>query len=161
MKIARILSVALLFVSFVAVGCSGSDKKDKTDDKKDKEKETDKHTHGKGPNGGVVFDFGKNHGEFTVDHDKKECTLLILGSDEKTIKPVAAKDLTVNIKATKTKEGKDVPAMEIKMAAQGAVDGKASKYVGKDPSLAMKADFEGSVVGEIDGKPTQGTFKEE
>jgi hypothetical protein len=156
MKYARILSVALMFVLLAAAGCSGKDKHEAKD-----EKDADKHVHGKGPNkGGVVFDLGKVHAEFAVDHDKKECTLFILGADEKTPKAIAAKDLTVNIKATKTEDGKDVPAMEIKMLPQGEADGKASKFVGTDPGLGMVADFEGTVVGEIDGKPSQGKFKE-
>ena len=33
----------------------------------------------------LVFDLGKYHAEFTVDHDKKECTVLVIGADEKTI----------------------------------------------------------------------------
>lgn len=118
------------------------------------------HTHGQGPNGGVVFDLGKYHGEFTVDHDKHECMVLVLGDDEKTTAPVAASELTVATKETKTKEGKVVPPMTISMKAQDARDGKAAKFVGTDPGLGNVADFEGTVIGEIDGKPSQGDFKE-
>lgn len=120
------------------------------------------HTHGKGPNGGVVFDLGKNHAEFTVDHDKKECTVLVLSGDEKDAKPmaVAAKDLTLTTKETKTKEDKVVAPMTIKMVAQDEKDGKASKFVGTDPGLGNVADFEGTLIGEIDGKPSEGKFKE-
>ncbi len=50
-----------------------------------------------------MFDLGKVHGEFTVDHDKKECTVLVIGDEEKTPLPVAAKELTVTTKASKSK----------------------------------------------------------
>ena len=45
------------------------------------------HGHGAGPNGGTLADWGggKFHVEFTVDHDKKETVVYILGSDEKTL----------------------------------------------------------------------------
>lgn len=50
--------------------------------------------------------------------------------------------------------------MTITMKAQDAASGKASKFVGTDPGLGNVADFEGTVMGEIDGKPSQGEFKE-
>ena len=36
----------------------------------------------------------------------------------------------------------------------------AALLTGTDPGLGDVADFEGTVVGEIDGKPSQGEFKE-
>jgi hypothetical protein len=129
--------------------------------KKDGHDHEESHVHGKGPHGGVVFDVGKFHGELTVDHDKKEVTLYVLGKDEKTPTPVEAKDLTVATKPAKTKEGKEVPPMTIKLQGQEVKDGKASKYVGTDPGLANEADYEGTVTGVLDGKPSQGEFKEE
>ncbi len=120
----------------------------------------DEHAHGKGPNGGVIFDLGKYHAEFTVDHKTAEATLFILGADEKTATAVAAKELTLTTKATKTEAGKAVPPMTIKMLPKDAKDGKSAKFVGTDPGLGNVAEFEGDVVGEIDGKPAQGEFKE-
>jgi hypothetical protein len=116
--------------------------------------------HGTGPNGGVVFDLGKHHAEFTVDHDKKECTILVLGSDEKTPTPVTAEELTLNIKESQTADGTPVPAMTVTMKPVDAKDGKASKFVGTDEGLGNVADFEGAVVGDVEGKPSQGEFKE-
>jgi hypothetical protein len=97
-----------------------------------------------------------------VDHDKKECTILIVTEDDKDAKPepVAAKEFTLTTKESKTKDGKAVPAMTIKMVAKDEKDGKAAKFVGTDPGLGNVADFEGTVMGEIDGKPSKGTFKE-
>ena len=60
------------------------------------ENHAEAHSHGTGPNGGVVFDLGKCHAEFTVDHPKHECTILFLGADQKSPEPVAATELTLN-----------------------------------------------------------------
>jgi hypothetical protein len=122
--------------------------------------ESEPHAHGHGPNGGVVFDFGKYHAEFTVDHGNQAATVLILGDDEKTPTAVAATELILNIKETKTKEGKAVPTMTISLTPADAKDGKASKFVGKDAGIGNVADFEGTVSGDVDGKPAMGEFKE-
>jgi len=159
MKYAKILGLGLLVVALSVTGCSGKTDKDsgKDGDKKDPD-----HTHGKGPNGGVVFDLGKYHAEFTVDHPKKECMVLFVTADKKDAKPlpVAAKELTVVTLESKTKEGKKVPPMTIKMIPKDEKDGKAAKFVGGDPDLGNVADFEGTVFGDIDGKRAEGKFKE-
>ena len=118
------------------------------------------HTHGAGPNGGVIFDLGKYHAEFTVEHPKQQCMILVIGADEKTPTAVAVSEFTLTTKETKTADGKVVPPMTIPMKAQDVVDGKATKFVGTDPGLGNVADFEGVVIGEIEGKPSQGQFKE-
>jgi hypothetical protein len=162
MKFTTMLSLGWLTAALVAVGCGtpGSvPKAASVDQGKLKVEREDSHAHGKGPNGGVVFDFGKYHAEFTVDHDKKECTVLVLGQDEKTITPVAAKDLTLTTKEAKTKDGKTVAPMTIKLLPQGESGGKASKFVGTDPGLGHVVDFAGTLIGEIDGKPSQGEFQ--
>jgi hypothetical protein len=165
MKCMKLIGVALVIAALTASGCTEK----KSDSKPAASKNgagdaTGGHPehapHGQGPNGGVVFDLGKNHAEFTVDHDKKECTILVLGSDAKTPVPVAATDLTLTIKETETDEGTAVPAMTITMKPVDEANGKAAKFVGTDEGLGNVADFEGAVVGEIDGKPSQGEFKE-
>jgi hypothetical protein len=160
MKHTKMLTLGLLVAALAAAsggGCSPASSPAKQDSGAGKK---DDHAHGKGPNGGVVFDLGKHHAEFTVDHDKMECTILVLGDDEKTPTPVAAKELTLTTKPTKTKDGKAVSPMTIKMLPKDEKDGKASKFVGSDPGLGNVADFEGTLIGEIDGKPSQGEFKE-
>jgi hypothetical protein len=54
--------------------------------------EAESHVHGTGPHGGTIADWGggKMHIEFTVNHDKQEATVYILGKDEKTATPIAA-----------------------------------------------------------------------
>ena len=166
MKYVQTLTLGLLCAALVVMGCSqkndnkpAAKKQGNTRDVGSKSEDVP-HSHGHGPNGGVVFDLGKDHAEFTVDHGKKECMVVVLGSDEKTPTPVAATELTLTIKETKTKDGKDVPAMTITLMPKNAADGKASTFVGADDSLGNVANFEGTVVGEIDGKPSQGEFKE-
>lgn len=162
MKCVKMLGLSLLVLTLAVMGCSEKSKTDNADkDKTTKTGEEPKgHVHGTGPNGGVVFDLGKYHAEFTVDHPKAECTILILDGDEETPVPIDAKEFTLTTKETKTAEGKVVPPMTIKMMPQDASDGKASKFVGTDPGIENVADFEGTVIGEIDGKPSQGQFKE-
>jgi hypothetical protein len=167
MKYAKMLAPALMVAALAVTGCGDTNSAPATGDKgktaaKDGDKKGSTHTHGEGPNGGVIFDFGKDHAEFTVDHPAKECTILFLDGDEKDAKPlaVAAKEFTLTTKETKTKEGKVVPPMTIKMLPKDAKDGKASKFVGTDPGIGNVADFQGVVLGEIDGKPAKGEFKE-
>lgn len=164
MNCAKLFGLGLLVAALALTGCGKSDPSKaepaKGGDKKGGKE--DEHAHGKGPNGGVVFDLGKYHAEFTVDHPSKECTILVINGDNKDAKPlpVAAKEFTLTTKETKTKEGKVVPPMTIKMVAKDEKDGKASKFVGTDPGLGNVADFEGAVTGEIGGKPSSGEFKE-
>ena len=170
MKYATMFGLGLMVVALAVTGC-GDKKADtpKADEKKggkaDEKKggKADDHPpHGEGPNGGVIFDLGKYHAEFAVDHPKQECTVLFLAGEDKTAKPlaVAAKEFTLTTKATKTKEGKVVPPMTVKLLPVDAKDGKASKFVGTDPGIGNVADFAGTVTGEIDGKPSSGEFKE-
>jgi hypothetical protein len=124
------------------------------------------HAHGTGPNGGVVFDLGKYHAEFTVDHPANECTVLFITGDGPDAQPlpVAAEEFTLSIKETQVKEGADkgkvVAPMTITLKPVDAKDGKAATFVGTDPGIGNVADFEGTVLGEIDGTPSQGEFKE-
>lgn len=167
MTISKIFGSMLIVAVVTLMGCGptttpsteGKKSESKKITAKDKE---DDHAHGKGPNGGVVFDLGKYHAEFTVDHPKKECTVLFVTGDDKDAKPlpVAATEFTLTTKETKTKEGKVVPPMTVKLTPADAKDGKATKFVGTDPGIGNVADFEGTVLGEIDGKPSKGEFKE-
>lgn len=160
---AKLLGLGLVVVALAATGCDKkADSKVAEGTKNQPSKGAEHAPHGAGPNGGVVFDLGKYHAEFTVDHPKKECTVLFLTGDQKgaTAMAVAAKEFTLTIKETKTKEGKVVPPMTIQLKPVDEKDGKASKFVGVDPGIGNVADFEGSVSGEIDGKPSQGEFKE-
>lgn len=162
MKCEMKLSAGLLVVALLAIGCA-KPMETKPAEESSSAGETAavaEHTHGSGPNGGVVFDLGGEHAEFTVDHDKQQCTILIIDADSMTPKAVAASEFTIAINETKTADGAVVAAMTVTALPEGAVDGKAAKFVGTDPGIGNVADFEGTVSGEIDGKPAQGSFKE-
>ena len=55
--------------------------------------------HGAGPHDGTLADWGggKFHVEFTVDHDKQEATVFVLGGDEKTATPIKASSILLSI----------------------------------------------------------------
>jgi len=164
MKYTKWMGLGLIIAALAVTGCG--DKKTattKVEEKKGNGKADEHVPHKEGPNGGTVFDLGKHHAEFTVDHDKKECMVVVLNGDEKNIKPlaVAAKEFTLTTKEAKTKAGKVVPPMTITLLPKDAKDGKASKFVGTDPGIGNVAEFAGTVIGEIDGKPSSGEFKEE
>ena len=114
------------------------------------------HTHGSGPHGGTIADWGggKFHVEFTVDHDKKESTVYILGGDAKTPAPIKADKLLLNI---------NDPQFQLDLAAKpldGEADGLSSRFVGTHDSLGKVQEFAGTISGEVDGKPYAGDFKE-
>jgi hypothetical protein len=158
MKYTKTLALGLM-VAILPVGCgpqSGSPKGPggEQGSVKANGKKSD-HAHGAGPHGGVVFDLGKYHGEFTVDHKKQEATIHVLGLDEKTPAPVTAEKLDLHIKS---------PAFEVELKPvplEGEAKGKSSRFVGKHEKLGKEQEFEGTVIGLLDGKPTQGEFKEE
>ncbi len=151
-----------LLVLVAAVGCSSTP----TTAKKEKDnvvKSNGHHEHGEGPHGGVIFDLGKYHAEFKPDHGKKEATLYILGDDEKTAVPIAVDKLELSVKETKAENGKVVPAFTVELKASPQKDdpsGKSSRFVGQHDSFANEADFAGTVVGKVDGKPIDGSFEE-
>jgi hypothetical protein len=112
--------------------------------------------HAPGPHEGLVIDWGggKYHAEFTVDHEKKEATVYILGSDEKTPAPVKAASITLSI---------NEPAFEVELKAQpleGEGGGTSSRFVGTHDNLGIVREFEGTIIGEIEGTPYAGDFKE-
>lgn len=160
MKCSKLFTPGLLITALWMSGCSRSGDTTPAAAGTSTAPPVVEHAHGTGPNGGVVLDLGSHHAEFTVNHGKQECTILILGDDEKTPTPVAATELILNIKETKTAEGKVVSPMTITMSPVDAAAGKTATFVGTDPGIGNVADFAGTVSGEIDGKPSMGEFKE-
>jgi hypothetical protein len=115
------------------------------------------HTHGPGPHGGTVADWGggKYHVEFSVDHDKQEATVYILGDDQKTPEPIAAESLLLTISK---------PELQIELKPT-PMDGETaelcSKFTGTHEGLATVMEYEGIISAEVDGTPYAGNFKEE
>lgn len=115
------------------------------------------HVHGAGPHGGTVTDWGGGayHVEFTVDHDKKEVTVHILGGDEKSPAPIKADKVQLVI---------NDPMTEMELAAQpleGEPKGMSSRFVGTHDTIGIVKEFAGTISGEIEGTPYTGDFKEE
>ena len=115
------------------------------------------HSHGAGPHGGTVIDWGggKYHVEFTVDHGKQEATVYILGDDEKTPVPITAASLLLSI---------DKPAFQVELAAtplDADPSGAASRFVGQHGGLGKVQEFAGTVSGEVEGTPYAGDFTEQ
>ena len=72
MKYLKLMTPGLLVAALWMTGCSkSSDTKPAATDANSATLPAAEHTHGTGPNGGVVFDLGSHHAEFTVDHGKQ------------------------------------------------------------------------------------------
>lgn len=159
-------STSLLFTLTLALGCGGgsqpapTSKPNSTVGASTPAKDGHDHAgHGAGPHEGSLADWGggKFHVEFTVDHDKQEATVYILGSDEKTATPIKAKDDEVLLSI-------QAPAFQVTLHAvplEGEAEGTASRFVGKHESLAVVQEFAGTISAEVDGTPFAGEFKEE
>ncbi|MEO8270557.1 MAG: hypothetical protein ABI557_12615 [Aureliella sp.] len=113
--------------------------------------------HGAGPHDGTVADWGggKYHVEFTVDHNKQEGTVFILGSDEKSPVPIDAESIDLSI-------SDPVMQVTLKAAPQDSDPaGKASRFIGNHEKLGVVQEYAGTIAGVIEGTPYSGDFKEE
>jgi hypothetical protein len=158
------LHASLLLTLTLTLGCGGDQATPKpattstASDTPAKDDHGHKHAgHGAGPHEGAVADWGggKFHVEFTVDHDKQEATVYILGDDEKTATPIKATTILLNI---------NDPKFQVELSAtplEGEPEGTASRFVGKHESLGKVQEFAGSISGEVEGTPYVGDFKEE
>ncbi|BBO32092.1 hypothetical protein [Lacipirellula parvula] len=114
------------------------------------------HSHGSGPHDGAVADWGGGayHVEFTVDHDAKQATVYILGSDGKSAAPIKAETINLII---------DEPATELTLKAEpleGETDGMSSRFSGTHDTIGIVREFSGTIRGEVDGTPYVGEFAE-
>ena len=159
MKKFPLLGIGLLFLALAfTTGCSkqkdGTPKGDDKIAKKDGGEKDDDHDHGPGPHGGTIIEFGKWHGEFTVNHKTQEATVYILGNDAKKAAPIQVEKLLLSIKT---------PQFQVDLKAtpeSSDPKGKSSRFVGKHESFGKEQEFEGTLSGVIDGKPYAGDFEE-
>jgi len=117
----------------------------------------DHHSHDAGPHDGTIADWGggKYHVEFTVDHDKKETIVYILGADANTPIAVKAGRVLLNIVD---------PKFQIELKAkplEGEAEGSSSRFVGSHDSLGIVKEFQGTISAEVEGTPYVADFKEE
>jgi hypothetical protein len=152
-----LLSLSGLF--FIAAGCKDDTPAPAANGvggAADSEAKTSDHSHGSGPHGGAVADWGGGayHAEVTVDHDRKEVTVYMLGSDGKTPAPIEASTIALSI---------NEPATEIELQAkpmEGETDGKSSRFVGQHKTIGIVREFAGTISGEVEGTPYVGEFAE-
>lgn len=152
----KLRGLGVLLAGLSAVGCNKPADAPKADDKKgEKAKKDDDHDHGEGPHGGTIIEFGKYHAEFCMDHGKKQATVYILDGKVKNPEPISAAKLSLSIKR---------PPFQVDLVAvpqDGDPKGKSSRFVATHDNFGKEQEFEGTVSGEIDGKPYLGDFKEE
>lgn len=144
---------AMLFL----VGCGAEKKPEKAPVKSAESDHGHEHSHGSAPHGGTLTDWGGGayHVEFTVDHDKKESVIYIIGSDAKTPAPVKASKVLLSIKD---------PEFDMELTAKpldGEAEGTSSRFIGQHDNLGKVQEFAGTISGEVDGTPYTGDFKEE
>lgn len=157
---AKLMGLGVLLAALTLAGCNKPADTPKADDKKaekgDKAAKKDDHgDHGEGPHGGTVIELGKYHGEFVVDHAKKTATVYILDGKVKNAEPISAAKLLLSVKQ---------PQFQTDLVAvpqDGDPKGKSSRFVATHDNFGKEQEFEGTVSGEIDGKPYLGDFKEE
>jgi hypothetical protein len=153
MTTAKLLGLGVLAIGLAALGCDKPADPPKPAAKPAGAK--DDHPHGSGPHGGTVFDFGKHHAEFCVDHGKKQATVYILDGKVKHPVPIAADKLLLSVKE---------PRFQADLVAapqDGDPPGKASRFVATHDALGKEQEFEGTVSGEVGGTQYAEDFKEE
>jgi hypothetical protein len=111
-----------------------------------------------GPHGGAIAEWGDEeyHVEFTVDHDKRQATVYILGSDVKTARPIDAKEIVVVL------DLKDPVTLKLEANPQkGDPGGTASRFSSQHEALGKKIVFKGTITGKVGDMPYEGKFEEE
>jgi len=141
---------------FAVTGCSEQPRPEQTPATPSASME-EGHSHGEGPNGGVVADWGggKYHVEFTVNHDTQEATVYVLDDNAKNLAPIKSEKLLLSISE---------PSFQVDllpMPIEGEADGASSRFVGKHEKLGVVQEFAGTISGEADGTPYAGDFREE
>jgi hypothetical protein len=115
---------ALALLGFLMTGCEPPPTAKKADDSHDHA-----HVH-QGPHGGHIMEIGEEeyHAEWTYDENGK-VTFYILDGEGKKEVPIAAEDITIEVKI-----GKNEPAT-YQLAAMNPQDGKASAFEIVDKNL--------------------------
>ena len=155
MRVTRWMFAAMIATGLMVSGCNNPAPPSKSAEvKKDADHDHDDHDHGEGPHGGAILEFGKYHGEFTVNHDTKEVTVYILSGNLKKPAPIDVPKLLLSIKK---------PAFQVDLMPKPVETdpkGLCSRFVAKHENFGVHQEFEGTVSGEVAGKPYVGDFKE-
>lgn len=150
---AKLLGLGVLVLGLSAAGCG---KPPVAKAPAAAAKKGDDHAgHSEGPHDGTVIEFGPYHGELVVDHAAKTATVYILDEDVTDPAPIATPKLLLSLKT---------PTFQADLVAvpqNSDPKGKSSRFVATHENFAKQQEFEGTLSGEIDGKPYVGDFKEE
>lgn len=114
------------------------------------------HSHGAAPHDGTLADWGggEYHVEFTVDHDRQQATVYVLGDDAKTPAPVSADRLLLSITD---------PQLQTDLLPQPQEEdpeGTSSRFVGTHEGLGVVQEYAGMISAEVEGTPYSGSFQE-
>ncbi len=118
------------------------------------------HAHPEhGPHGGTLIEWGDEeyHGEFTVDHDKKETVVYVLDGSAAKAPDLKPEDLTEMVLLLKNV----TPQVRIELRYDPERSGeKGLAFVGTHEALAQETEFRGELSGKVKGKPYVGDFAE-
>jgi hypothetical protein len=151
----------LAVLAALVIGCGPQGPTKPKDDAAKKDKDDHDHDHGEGPHGGTLADLAdekenvRYHGEFAVDHGKKQATVFILRGDARTAAPIKADKVLVKIKE---------PTFEVElkpMPQSKDPEGASSRFVGTHEMLGKVQEFAGTIIVTVEGKEYKGDFKEE
>lgn len=118
------------------------------------------HAHPEhGPHGGTLIEWGDEefHGEFTVDHEKKETVVYVLDGSAAKAPDLRPEDITEMVLVLKNV----TPQVRIELRYDPERSGeKGIAFVGTHETLAQETEFRGELSGKIKGKPYVGDFAE-
>lgn len=118
------------------------------------------HAHPEhGPHGGTLIEWGDEeyHGEFTVDHDKKETVVYVLDGSAAKAPDLKPEDLTDMVLVLKNASPQ--VRIELRYDPERSSE-KGIAFVGTHEALAKEMEFRGELSGKIKGKPYVGDFAE-
>ena len=151
------MAIVTLVAMSCMVGCGGKPTNSTPNETPAPASTSSGHGHGAGPHDGTLADWGggKYHVEFTVDHDKQEATVYVLGSDEKSPAPIKSEKVLLTI------TDPDFQTDLLPVPLDGDAAGTSSRFVGTHESLGIVQEYTGTLSAEVDGTPYAGNFKEE
>lgn len=155
----RISIIMFSLTVALGVGCHSADGQPDGSFKTKSHKKRAMHRHGVGPHGGIVFDLGKYHAEFVLDSTTGACQLYILDDDEESPLAVAVKELVLTVQSGKKNDDKSLPQTSVQLRPIHEQEGKATQLTGREPGLTDITMFQGTIAGEIEGKPSLGRFE--
>ena len=159
------LLFAWMPLAFLAVGCGSGDDELRTFSEADNVDNTDPpdvHEHAThGPNGGHLVELGGEdyHAEVVFDHDSRELTVYLLGSDAETAMPVSTETVTLNLQLDDGPASVELASAPLE-GEYFRADGTTSRFTASGDAIPEaihdEEDVHGSVVVMIDGQQYRG-----